>query len=120
MEIRSFKKNEVIFKQGSYEAWMYDIRFGKVGIYANYGQKDQRLLKEVGEDGYFGEMGLIEAYPRSATAVSLVSGTQCSVITSEDFSEYFSKKPAKILAIMQYMSHRIRELTDELAKAKAK
>lgn len=116
MEIKHFKKNEVIFEQGAYEKCMYDIRWGKVGIYENYGKPGQRLLRELDPQDVFGEMGLVEARPRSATAVSLEKDTQCVVITGEDFSSYFTDKPAKIIAIMQRMSQRIRDLSDEVAR----
>ena len=114
MELKKFKKGEVIFKEGAYESLMYDIRWGKVGIYANYGTGDERLLKELEAEEVFGEMGLIDASPRSATAVALENNVQCAVINKDDFAVYFSKKPAKIFRIMQLMSQRIRELTKEV------
>lgn len=120
MEVKKFKKNEVIFKQGEYQDFMYDIRWGKVGIYENYGTKEERLLRELGADDIFGEMGLVEARPRSATAVSLDKDTQCVMITGGDLSAYFNEKPAKILVIMQRMSQRIRDLSDEVAKLSKK
>lgn len=116
MEIKKFKKDEIIFKQDAYQDFMYDIRWGKVGIYESYGTPDQRLLRELGPEDVFGEMGLIEARPRSATAVSMEKDTQCALITREDFENYFIDKPAKILIIMQRMSERIRALSDEVAR----
>lgn len=116
MELKKFKKNQIIFKQGDYETFMYDIRWGSVGIYENYGEKDQRLLRELRADDMFGEMGLVEARPRSATAVSLEKDTQCVLITNDDFASYFRDKPSKIIAIMQRMSQRIRDLSEEVAR----
>lgn len=116
MEIKQFKKNEIIFEQGVYEDCMYDIRWGKVGIYESYGKPEQRLLRELGSEDVFGEMGLIEACPRSATAVCLEKDTQCAKISRDDFSGYFKDKPTKILSIMQRMSQRIRDLSDEVAR----
>lgn len=120
MEIKKFRKNEIIFKQGAYEDFMYDIRWGKVGIYVNYGEADERLLRELGSEDIFGEMGLVEARPRSATAVALEKDTQCALITKDEFSAYFKEKPAKILTVMQLMSQRIRDLSDEVAALSGK
>lgn len=114
MELKKFKKGEVIFKEGDYESLMYDIRWGKVGVYTNYGTAEERLLKELEAEEVFGEMGLIDASPRSATAVALEKDVQCAVIDKEDFAEYFRTRPAKIFRIMQLMSQRIRELTQEV------
>ena len=41
METKTFKKGEVIFKQGDLSDCMYDILWGEVGIYANYGTPEE-------------------------------------------------------------------------------
>lgn len=117
METRAFKKGELIFKQGEYAPCMYDICRGKVGIYANYGTDGEKLLTELGESTSFGEMGMLEAYPRSATAVALEDGTEVRVITAETFSSYFKDNPEKVYAIMTQMSRRIRALSDDYLEA---
>lgn len=110
--IRCYKKDDVIFCEGSFEMWMYVLRQGAVGIFANYGKPDERLLTEVkGEGATFGEMGLIDSMRRSATAVALEDSEVC-VITGENFGSYFGADPEVPLNMMRYMSRRIRELTD--------
>ena len=116
-EVISFKKNEVIFKEGDMANCMYDIHFGSVGIFAGYGTENEKKLTELKADDFFGEMGMIECYPRSATAVALEDGTRVEVITTENFGTYFQEKPAKVLQIMQHMSQRIRGLTKDYLEA---
>jgi len=111
------KNGEVIFEQGVYEPWMFDIRWGKVGIYLNYGTKEEKLLTTLEGGQFFGEMGIIECCPRSAAAVSLDDATQLQKIDAETFTSYFKDKPEKMLLIMQHMSHRIRELTKDYMEA---
>ena len=89
MERKTLKKGEVIFEQGKYEDWMYDVIQGRVGIYAGYGTEDEKLVAEMGAGEFFGEMGMIECYPRSATAVSMEDETCIEKIAQGDFSEYF-------------------------------
>lgn len=113
MEVLKFKKNEVIFKEGDFEPWMFDIRWGKVGIYTGYGTADEKLLTTLENGQFFGEMGLVDYRPRSGTAVALENDTQLQKIDMDTFYKYFSDKPEKLLAIMQQMSHRIRELTKD-------
>ncbi len=110
IEERVFKKGEIIYRQNEYESCLYDILYGSVALYQNYGTKDQVLIKEMLGDGYFGEMELIEAMPRTTTAVAL-ERTQVRVYTAEDFGDCFREKPAMVMAIMQQLSARIRELT---------
>ena len=57
---RLFRKKEIIYRQNDYETWMYDILYGSVALYQNYGAEGQVLVKEL-NDGCFGEMELIEA-----------------------------------------------------------
>ena len=105
------KRNEIIFNQGDKSDCMYDIRMGTVGIYANYGTKEEKLLTELSKDQFFGEMGIIEGYPRSATAVAMGDMTELTVIPKEEFENYCKENPEKTLLIMKHMSARIRDLT---------
>lgn len=105
------KRNEVIFNEGDKSDCMYDIRLGRVGIYANYGTKEEKLLTELTKDQFFGEMGIVEGYPRSATAVAMGDMTELTVIPKNDFEEYCKNNPEKTVLIMKNMSSRIRELT---------
>ena len=117
MESKTFKKGEVIFKQGELSDCMYDIFWGEVGIYANYGTPEEKLLTTLKTEQFFGEMGMIEGRLRSATAVALEKDTRVKVITPETFNAYFQESPAKVLLIMQNMSCRIRELTRDYLEA---
>jgi len=110
---KTFRKNEIIFREGDAASCLYDICWGKVGIFANYGTDNQRLLTELNPDEFFGEMGLISHLPRSATAVALEENTQVQLISEEVFSGYLQEKPAKVLMIMMHLSSRIRKLTKD-------
>ena len=116
-EVLTLKKGEVIFEKREEQNWMYDILWGKVGIYADYGTPGQKLLAELNAEEFFGEMGLIEGRARSATAVALEKGTRVKVITAETFEDYFKARPAKVITIMQHMSHRLRVLTKDYMEA---
>ena len=110
-DIQTYKKKQVIFKEGDAANCMYDIRWGTVGIYANYGTPEEKLLTKLQAEDFFGEMGLIDAEPRSATAVALEDKTRVEVITREVFGAYLEERPDKVLVVMQHMSHRVRDLT---------
>lgn len=89
---------------------MYEIKNGTVGIYAAYGTPAEKKLTELEAGRIFGEMAVIEAYPRSATAVAL-SDAEAEEISTADLQEYFGSRPEKIIEIMRGMSRRLRELT---------
>ena len=108
-----FKKGEVIFRQGDPGNCMYDILWGSVGVYAEYGTPNEKKLAELRPGDFFGEMGLLEQSPRSATVVALENDTQVSVIMESDFRDYFEENPAKVFTIMQTLSQKLRRTTQD-------
>ena len=62
---RDFKAGEVIFIQGDDARQPFIVQSGEVEI-----RLGNRLLETVSQYGIFGEMALIDAAPRSATAVA--------------------------------------------------
>ena len=117
LEHRTFQKGQVIFNEGDYESCMYEIWQGRVGVYANYGTDREKMLTELKEGELFGEMGLIECYPRSATVVALEDDTQTQIINAETFNFYFKDQPDKIFQVMEQLSRRIRGLTADYMEA---
>lgn len=115
-EIRKYKKGQIISKEGVYELWMYDLMFGSVGIYANYGTADQVELSINNAPSFFGEVGFIESMPRYGTSVAL---EDCAVriINHDNLSEYFEKRPAKVVSIMESLAKRLRNIYKLFASA---
>lgn len=113
MEVKTFKKGEILFREGDPGDCPYDVYSGKVGVYSKFGTQEEKLLKEYYPDQYLGEMGLLDHAPRSATAVALERDTSVGVITEESFGEFFEKNPARILMIMQQLSGNLRRRTNE-------
>ncbi len=115
--VESFKKGTVIFKEGETGNCMYDIHYGEVGIYKNYGTPKEKLLSKLLMNRFFGEMALLEDCPRSATAVVMQDETTLEVINAEYMRELFSKNPPKIEMILSYLSYRLRRLTGDYLDA---
>ena len=116
MQLKTFKQGEVIFREGDSGDCMYEVYTGKVGIYAAFGTPEQTLLADYYPDHYFGEMGLLEKAPRSATAVAMTDNTTVASITDDTFGEFFKKNPANVLAILQQMSRNLRKRTNEYVR----
>ncbi len=110
MREKEFKKGDVIFREGDIGDTLYLIKEGTVAIYAGYGEDYEQLLVELGKDKFFGEMAVIESYPRSATAVAK-EDVKADEIGSGEVSEYFKNDPDRILEIMKSLGGRLRDLT---------
>lgn len=109
----SYPKDTVICKEGDRVECMYDIHFGRVGIYSNYGKPEQVQLTTLGANDFFGEMGMVSDQPRSATAVALDDETTVEIIYPQDFRELFEKNPFKVDMILRHLSSRLRGLTNQ-------
>lgn len=118
MKQQIFEAGDVIFREGQFALTMYEITAGTVGIFANYGSTGERQLATLGEGEFFGEMGLAECYPRSATAVALEAGTTVCEIDSDEFASYFQDRPETVLTIMRAMSARLRETNARYLEAR--
>lgn len=107
---RRFSKGEVIFKQGDEGNSFFKILDGSVEVIANYGQEDERELTVLNKNDIFGEMAVIETYPRSSTIVAKEDVLTVE-ITSKELNGYFSENPDMIFEIMKHLGKRLKELT---------
>ena len=109
----TFNKDQVIFRQGEFGSAMYDVLSGEIGIYTDYQGADEKQIAVIKAGEVLGEMGLIEVYPRSATAVVLTDGTVVIELKEDDLRAYLQDKPEKLLQVMRQLSSRIRETTEK-------
>ena len=109
----TFNKDQVIFRQGEFGRAMYDVLSGEIGIYTDYQGADEKQIAVIKAGEVLGEMGLIEVYPRSATAVVLTDGTIVIELKEDDLRAYLQDKPEKLLQVMRQLSSRIRETTEK-------
>ena len=117
-EYRTYKKGEIIFKQGDPADCMYDIRWGSVGIYVNYGTEQEKMLALRRADEVIGEMSFVDEVPHSVTAVAMDSETIVGVITKETFSFYLHERPERVINVIQNMCMRIRNITTDFIEAR--
>ena len=116
---KSFYKGEVIVKEGDIGDSFFRLIEGKASVYADWDKKDQEpfriALLETGE--YFGEMAIIEAYPRNATIVA-VGNVRVIEISKDDLTTYFRENPDQILVLMKHLGNRIKAMTNDYNEAK--
>ena len=113
MQEKVFKQKEIIFWEGSMGTCMYKVIDGTVSVIINYGTKDERKLTDLGEGRVFGEMAILEAWPRSATVIADSEKVTLLEISQEELSDYFDQDPSQIKLILENLSHRLRDLTDD-------
>ena len=103
---------EVIFQQGGVADRLYAILEGEVEIWI-----DGKLLDTTGAGGIVGEMALISASPRSATAIAK---TECKLVEVDEkrFTFLVQQTPYFAISVMKIMVERIRKLDALVLSAK--
>lgn len=114
---KTFANGEVIIKEGDIGNSFFQILEGNAGVYKNYGLDDQVKLTVLVPGQYFGEMAVIESYPRSSTVVA-ESDVKVVEVPADDLNLYFTEKPDEILALMKHLGKRLKELTADYDEAK--
>ena len=113
MKVNEYKNGDVVFRQGEFATTFYKILGGSVGVYVGYGSEKEKQLSTLHAGDYLGEMGVIDAYPRSATAVVLEDGTKMEEIPDKELDGYFKDRSDDLFRIMRGLARRLRERTDD-------
>jgi CRP-like cAMP-binding protein len=99
-----FSAEQVIFREGEPGELMYVVQEGEVDILLR-----DHLLETVGPGGILGEMALIDATARSATAIAR---TDCKLvpINQARFKVHVHHTPYFALQVMRVMADRLRQM----------
>ena len=111
---KEYKAGEVIFRQGDTGNCMFVIQDGEVEAIAESDGREFRL-RTMGPNEVFGEMALFEKETRTAT-IRTTKPTRVLSIDKKNFLGGIHEDPSLAFRIVQTMSHRIRDLTDRLAR----
>lgn len=111
---KEYKAGEVVFHQGDTGDCMYVIQNGEVEALAESGGREIRL-RTMGPNEFFGEMALFEKAVRTAT-IRATKPTHLLTVDKKNFLGGIHEDPSLAFRIVETMSHRIRDLTDRLAK----
>lgn len=107
-ETRLVKAGETIFSAGDEATEFYVVRAGKVTV-----RLRNRTLATLGEGEIFGEMALIDAGPRSASAVAETDATIVPV-SEKQFLFMVSEAPYFALSVMRVLVERLRHANEAL------
>ena len=104
---KSLKKGEIIFHEGNPSDCAYIIGAGSIEILES-SPGGQKVLGILEDNEIFGEMGLIDGLPRSATARALKDSV-VYILTPETFDNLVHKNPESLLPIMKILTSRLRD-----------
>lgn len=113
---KSFRNGEVMIREGDTGRTFYRILEGSATVYSNLEKKDQMRLGKLNEGEYFGEMAILEDYPRSASVVA-VGDVRLLEIPESDMNEYFTEDPDRMVDLVKHIGNRIRNMTADYGEA---
>lgn len=110
---RHYKAGEMIVEEGQKAVTFFVLIEGRAEIVRGVGSPHPHRLTEIGPDGFFGDMGLLDGEPRAATVRALEDCT-CLVLSCWDFIAELRSNPHMAVAMLPVLSRRIRELDRQL------
>lgn len=119
MAIKTLLPGTVIFRQGESGDTFYQILSGRVEIVLSYETDHPVKLTELGPGNFFGEIAVLENYPRTASAIVSAQGATLLELTSENMAENFRENPDLVLSLMQLLGRRIVSVSSECETARA-
>ena len=100
-----FKRaGDVILEEGEESTDAYIILHGEVNVI-----KNKKVIATLTENSLFGEIGLVDQRPRTATCVAK-TGCTLGTVTREHFTILLEHRPKAVLPILRLVANRMRNL----------
>ncbi|MEK9627866.1 MAG: cyclic nucleotide-binding domain-containing protein [Nitrospinota bacterium] len=107
MKTNNYKKGEVIIKEGSLSTGAFIIESGRVEVSKNLPNGKSQVISILDKNDIFGEMGLIDQLPRSAT-VRALEDSSISIMTPDNFNLLAKRNPQALMPILKVLATRLR------------
>lgn len=117
MERREFNPGDRLFREGEAGDVAYILEAGKVEISKRVGGDELSVVAVVGKGEMIGEMALIDAAPRSATA-RVIEPTTALLVPRAEFAQRLDKTDPVVRRLLQLLIRRLREQTTAVARSK--
>ena len=112
---QSYAAGQEILREGDSGVGAFIIRSGRVQVFQKRGG-EQVKLGEFGPGDFFGEMALLDEFPRSAT-VKAVEPTTCVGLTRWHFHGILESHPQIALGILPVLTKRLRNCEKAVQEA---
>jgi len=103
----SYKKGEIIVREGARDGRLFIIISGEVEVIKGLGAGDEKPLRILRSDNYFGEMALIDDHVRTASVVAKEE-TEVLSLYQWNIREEIKKYPAIAIELLQTLGRRLR------------
>ena len=109
-----FEQGQTIFSEGDPSDLTYRILDGSVDIWVSDNNEGQKRIASLGPQDIFGEMGIIDDSPRSATATAREQ-TACQAYTADEVLELLTSNPEEAIDLIRSLIIRLKSANRKLA-----
>ncbi len=114
---KEYKGGEIIIKQGESGNCMFVIQSGEIQVLKEKdGKEIQLAIRKAGD--FFGEMALFSREVRSAT-IRALSDVRILTVDRKNLLNSIQKDPSLAFRIIETLSKRIRDLSEEIVPYKS-
>lgn len=108
----------VIFREGESATKLYVILQGEVDIFLRV-KNSQKLVATLSQGDIFGEMAVVDAKPRSATAIAKTE-VKCLALGLEQAEILIKSNPSFAIRIIRLLSRKLREANETITEILSK
>lgn len=111
----SFKKNDILFKEGDTGFFFYVIQEGEVEVYRHSSRGVDKRLDVLKSGQALGEFALVSQRARSASARAITDGYAYK-ISEENYQKLLTELPGWAVAILDGLIERLRRTNEALSE----
>lgn len=119
--IKEYLKGETIIREGDLSDCAYIMESGKAEVLKSLPNGENQLIGILKDNDIFGELGLIDGFPRSASVKALET-CRVSILTQQAFNSLARINPQALMPVLKILANRLRQtlvILDELETEKS-
>ena len=109
MKQLNFNKGEVILEEGEISDNAFIVLDGAVEVTKSLPDGTEKQLAILEKNSLFGECGLVDSLPRTATCKAHTNNLAVGVVTKENYHPLVKPKPDSLLPILRIITQRMRD-----------
>jgi CRP/FNR family cyclic AMP-dependent transcriptional regulator len=110
---RTLPAHARVLSEGEKSDSLYIILYGRVKVFVTGSNGDEVILSLQGRGECFGELGLLDEAPRSAS-VATMETTRLASLSKADFKDCLAQHPDVAYNLLRLLTARVRELTESV------
>jgi len=116
LQTRRYPKHAVLVRENDPGDSLFIVLHGNVAVTRSAGDGKENILSILKEGDFFGEMGVLDASPRSAT-IKALDDVQVAILARDDFLDVLTGSPKMCVLLVLGLSARLRATNEAIQAA---